>query len=218
MCQIRKYFPLAISELEVTANVTGDGNLTFYRKVSSENGYDYLRFYIDGNMMDQWSGNHSWEQFSYPVSAGSHTFKWQYDKDNIVSSGEDCAWIDYIVFPYPVPPIVPPYLTEFEEAGSIPEGWYNDIENDDFDWTINSGSTPSPHTGPSGDHTTGTGYYFYTEATWNNPDFRADLITPSFDLSTLADAEVRFWYHMWDDDYNHMGILHLDVFHNYAMD
>ncbi len=132
-----------------------------------------------------------------------------------MSSGSDCAWIDYIVFPYPLPPVTPPYQTEFEELGSIPEEWHNDT-GDDFNWLVNSGGTPSNNTGPSGDHTTGSGYYMYTEATDpNNPYKRADLITPNFDLSSLTDVEVRFWYHMYDNTANnYMGMLHLDIYHN----
>lgn len=200
------------TSLEVTVNVTGDGDITFYRKVSSENNYDYLRFYIDGAQMEQWSGTVAWGQVSYPVTAGEHTFKWTYSKDFTVSSGSDCAWIDYIVFPYPVPPVVftPPYLTAFEEEGNTPEGWFNS-NDDDFDWTIITGPTPSPHTGPEGDHTTGAGYYIYTEATYNNPFYEADLLTPLFDLTELTDVELRFWYHMWDDNYANMGTLHLDI-------
>lgn len=206
-----------ISDMEVTLSATGEGEITFFRKVSSENNYDFLRFFIDGNQMDQWSGNVAWGQVSYPVTEGVHTYKWQYYKDYSVSSGEDCAWIDYIVFPYPTPPVffTPPYQTEFEEAGSMPEGWINET-GDDFNWFVLSGPTPSNNTGPSGDHTTGSGYYIYTEATNpNNPYKRADLITPVFDLSLFTDVEVGFWYHMYDNTVNnYMGTLHMDVFLN----
>ena len=41
----------------------------------------------------------AWGQVSYPVTAGIHTFKWTYYKDGSVSSGSDCAWVDYIIFP-----------------------------------------------------------------------------------------------------------------------
>ncbi len=203
------------TDLEVTVSATGDGNITFYRKVSSEGNYDYLRFYIDGNLQEQWSGVVPWGQVSYPVAAGIHTYKWVYYKDNIVTSNEDCAWIDYIIFPYPIPPVtfIPSYQTAFEESGEMPEGWLN-TSGDDFDWTIISGPTPSTQTGPSGDHTTGSGYYIYTEGTYNNPYFQADLISPVFDLSSLNDVELRFWYHMWDNGNNHMGTLHLDVLLN----
>jgi hypothetical protein len=208
-----------VSDLEVTTSATSDGQITFFRKVSSEHNYDFLKFFIDGSQIDQWSGNVGWGQVSYPVTEGVHTYKWQYYKDYTMNSGEDCAWIDYIVFPFPTPPVfvTPPYQTEFEEAGSIPEGWINET-GDDFDWFILSGPTPSNNTGPSGDHTTGSGYYMYTEATNpNNPNKRADLITPNFDLSSFTDVELGFWYHMYDNTVNnYMGTLHLDVFLNDA--
>jgi len=50
-------------------------------------------------LQEQWSGESSWEESSYPVSAGNHTLKWSYEKDGSVNSGNDCAWLDYIVFP-----------------------------------------------------------------------------------------------------------------------
>ncbi len=92
------------TELNITLD-TGEGDISFWRKVSSENNYDYLEFYIDGAMQDHWSGTQSWQEVSYPVDSGSHTFSWIYDKDYTVSSGDDCAWIDYITFP----PILSPF-------------------------------------------------------------------------------------------------------------
>ena len=88
-----------ISELYVTLETTVDDTISFYRKVSSESNYDYLQFWIDGNMMDEWAGEVPWGKVSYFVSAGIHTFKWVYDKDGFVTTGSDCGWIDYIVFP-----------------------------------------------------------------------------------------------------------------------
>ena len=87
------------SNLEVVFNIVSDGEITFYKKVSSENNWDFLKFFIDGNQMDQWSGNVPWGMESFTVTTGVHTFKWQYYKDSSVSNGEDCAWIDYIIFP-----------------------------------------------------------------------------------------------------------------------
>ncbi|MCF7919866.1 MAG: hypothetical protein K9N06_08130 [Candidatus Cloacimonetes bacterium] len=85
--------------LEVELNVLSPEQISFYYKVSSESGYDYLRFYIDGTQMGAWCGSVDWTQFSTAVSTGIHTFSWIYQKDSSVSSGSDCAWIDYIVFP-----------------------------------------------------------------------------------------------------------------------
>lgn len=87
------------TDLSITLNVTENGNISFYQKVSSESGYDYLRFFIDGVQQAQWSGSGDWTLQSYPVTAGSHTFLWRYLKDTSVSSGGDCAWIDHITFP-----------------------------------------------------------------------------------------------------------------------
>ena len=87
------------TEISVTVNVTEAGNISFYQKVSSESGYDYLRFFIDGVQQAQWSGTGSWTQQSYPVNPGAHTFMWRYTKDVSVNAGSDCAWIDHIIFP-----------------------------------------------------------------------------------------------------------------------
>ncbi|MBC8526418.1 MAG: hypothetical protein H8D22_06050, partial [Candidatus Cloacimonetes bacterium] len=96
------------SELLVDLNVFA-GTISFYRKVSSESGYDFLRFIIDGNQQGQWAGEVSWSEVSFPVSSGMHTFKWSYEKDIYVSSGSDCAWIDYIIFP----PVASPPIAGF---------------------------------------------------------------------------------------------------------
>ena len=47
--------------LETT--VTGSGDLSFYWKVDSESGYDYLRFYIDGAEQAKISGSTSWDSW-----------------------------------------------------------------------------------------------------------------------------------------------------------
>ena len=80
------------------------GTVSFGYKVSSESGYDYLRFYIDGTQQGSWSGTVGWSTASYAVSAGQHTFEWRYTKDVSVSSGSDKAWVDNIVFPKAGPP------------------------------------------------------------------------------------------------------------------
>jgi hypothetical protein len=87
--------------LEVTLDCIS-GEIGFCYKVSSEQYYDYLRFYIDGTQQDQWSGNEDWTQVSFPVSSGRRTFEWTYSKDGSSSDGSDTAWIDDIVFPVEV--------------------------------------------------------------------------------------------------------------------
>ncbi|MFW6019503.1 MAG: C25 family cysteine peptidase [Bacteroidales bacterium] len=88
-----------VSMLSISLNTVKDDSISFYRKVSSEADYDYLRFFIDGKLEEEWSGLLSWERFSYFVPAGNHVFKWTYEKDQYVSSGADKAWIDDVRFP-----------------------------------------------------------------------------------------------------------------------
>lgn len=87
------------SEMTLDIEVVSDDEISFYRKVSSESGYDFLRFYIDDDMMDEWSGEESWDLVSYPITQGEHTVKWIYSKDMSAQSGSDCGWIDEIEFP-----------------------------------------------------------------------------------------------------------------------
>lgn len=87
------------SELLITMDVMLDGEISFVKKVSSEEDYDYLRFYIDNDLQDEWAGEEEWSEVSYNVSSGEHTFKWSYEKDVYVSGGSDCAWLDNIIFP-----------------------------------------------------------------------------------------------------------------------
>nr|HPM03986.1 FlgD immunoglobulin-like domain containing protein [Candidatus Cloacimonadota bacterium] len=60
---------------------------------------DKLKFYIDGVEKNAWSGDVPWTEAEYNVTAGVHTYKWEYSKDISVNSGSDCAWIDKIIFP-----------------------------------------------------------------------------------------------------------------------
>lgn len=83
------------TSLELTVETTYD-TISFARRVSSENIWDYLRFYIDDVEMDKWSGEQDWLLVDYSITEGQHTFKWSYTKDGSASSGSDCGWIDAI--------------------------------------------------------------------------------------------------------------------------
>jgi hypothetical protein len=87
------------SVLELDYSSMGNDSISFFKKLSSEASFDFLKFYIDGEVAGQWSGNVDWSREVFFVPEGDHTFKWEYVKDNMVSSGDDCAWVDFIVFP-----------------------------------------------------------------------------------------------------------------------
>lgn len=75
------------------------GELSFYIRVSSEFGYDFLNFYIDGTLVSRWSGDVDWKQVVQYISAGEHTLTWTYVKDRDVSDFQDKAWVDLISLP-----------------------------------------------------------------------------------------------------------------------
>jgi len=92
------------SEILITLNILADGEIGFWKRVSCEddpNGteYDYFAFFIDNQEMGRWDGDNYWDQVSYPVSKGIHTFRWLYHKDYSVSAYFDRTWLDYITFP-----------------------------------------------------------------------------------------------------------------------
>lgn len=90
------------SEMIMNYTVAADDSISFYYKVSSEATYDYLQFYIDDDLVGEWSGDVDWTRAVYPVTAGTHNFKWYYTKDVSQSNGSDCGWVDYIILPPPV--------------------------------------------------------------------------------------------------------------------
>ena len=85
--------------MQLDVNVLAAGELSFWYKVSSESNYDKLHFYMDGTERGVWSGTVDWTEFTQAVTVGQHSFKWEYTKDSSVSSGDDCAWVDDVIFP-----------------------------------------------------------------------------------------------------------------------
>jgi cyclophilin family peptidyl-prolyl cis-trans isomerase len=74
-----------------------NGEISFWYKVSSQEGYDYLEFWIDRFKKLTVSGETPWRKITIPVLAGNRTFKWKYKKDASGVFGEDCARVDRIV-------------------------------------------------------------------------------------------------------------------------
>lgn len=84
-----------------------------------------------------------------------------------------------------------------------------------IDWTSDRGGTGSFGTGPSVDHTlgTGTGTYLYMETSCNGtgyPNRTAELVSNFYDFTGGggAGAKISFWYHAFGAT---MGNFHLDV-------
>lgn len=111
--------------------------------------------------------------------------------------------------------ILAPFTEDFETAtlgANIDFGncWTSNNGIGNPSWRAGTSGTPSVNTGPSGDNTTGSGIYLYTEAT--SPAVAGDtvmLYSPTIDVSGLSSPMLEFYYHMYGQA---MGILHVDVF------
>jgi len=87
------------SEITATVNYDEPFEFSFWYKVSSESGWDYFYFYLDGEQKLSQSGTVAWSQYTTTLAAGSHTLSWRYTKDGSTSSGSDCVWIDDVTLP-----------------------------------------------------------------------------------------------------------------------
>ncbi|MCD8479225.1 MAG: C25 family cysteine peptidase [Candidatus Cloacimonetes bacterium] len=114
------------STMSTTRVLSSPGTISFRYKVSSESGYDFLRFYVDGTQLGSWAGTVDWTEATYELAAGTRELSWTYSKDGSVSSGSDCAWIDYIVFPASTAPntfFPPQNLTATPSNGRVTLNW-----------------------------------------------------------------------------------------------
>ena len=73
--------------------------IRFFRKTDCELNGDNLKFYIDGELQQAWSGQLNWREFVFPVTQGEHTFTWTYEKNASGTNGADHVWLDDILFP-----------------------------------------------------------------------------------------------------------------------
>ena len=86
-----------------------------------------------------------------------------------------------------------PWIHDFETGVELEQD-----TNDFGDWWLNQGPTSSVATGPAGDHTTGSGIYFYVESSGQNYGGKVFTIyTPTFDISQTPGKVLSFWYHMY---------------------
>ena len=86
------------SSLILTNNFLA-GTVSFDYRVSSETNFDTLRFYVNGILQQQWSGEVGWATYSFPVNSGTNILEWTYVKDPTLTNGLDAAFIDNVTLP-----------------------------------------------------------------------------------------------------------------------
>jgi hypothetical protein len=105
------------SSLILAATFT-NGVGAFDFKVSSEANWDRLNFYVDTNLVAQWSGEVGWANYTFPLTAGAHTLQWTYAKDETITLGVDSAFLDDVDLPIgSVVAALPPRLELQKQPG-----------------------------------------------------------------------------------------------------
>lgn len=94
-----KSLPGQSSETSLTVTLANAGQISFYYFLDwgTSNYYDnqtHLIFYIDNVNIYDFAASGGWNQGLFDVTAGKHTFKWQFNQSN-----GGAGYIDYIVMP-----------------------------------------------------------------------------------------------------------------------
>ncbi len=85
----------------VETTVTAPAQVSFWWKVSSEDGFDFLSVAVDGVQQGGTAapitGEVNWVQVTINVlGTGAHTVRWQYTKDDTNAAGQDSGWLDQV--------------------------------------------------------------------------------------------------------------------------
>ena len=87
-----------VSNLDLMVTCAPGATVQFNYRTDVEAGWDYLDFIVDGSIVDSYSDlGGTTTSASYPLMGGTHTLRWQYNKDSSTSSGADTVWIDDVV-------------------------------------------------------------------------------------------------------------------------
>ena len=72
--------------------------LSFDYFYSTEQGYDFYYFKVNGQQIQRFSGeSNGWKSYTYTAaSTGTFNFEWSFVKDEYVGDGEDCVKIDNV--------------------------------------------------------------------------------------------------------------------------
>ncbi|MCP4752842.1 MAG: hypothetical protein GY866_18305, partial [Proteobacteria bacterium] len=157
--------------------------ISFYAKVSSEQSWDFLGFYVDSVKRYDVSGDIDWFGKEYTDLADQiHEFKWCYEKDVNGLAGSDTAWIDDINL------IMPPALMIGSISGHTTE------EGGTASFPVRLNKQPdgkvvvSAQSSDSSEGIVSSGSLTFTNADWDSDQ---TLIVTGVD-DTIADGAVRY--------------------------
>lgn len=136
------------------------------------------------------------------------------------AAGDVSDWTPSVLGSTNCAPLLAPYLQDFEgadfirpvsfnDSGSFPVCWDRSSTNSlRYFWDVGAPFFNNNFTGPSADHTSGSGKYGFVESGFGtgNAPFTARLLTPQIDLSSLTVPQFSFWYHMFGNAIGNMQV------------
>lgn len=144
-------------EYVVTIPASG-GQVTFSYSTSTETGFDWFRFYVDGAAEVEANGISAYVTVTIPLNPGTHTLRWEYSKDSLFSAGDDTVYVDDISITEIGDPAIriadgTQAVNRVLKTDANGYGTWQDAAAGfaDDDWIFNSGSTntdPIYHVGP----------------------------------------------------------------------
>lgn len=137
----------------------------------------------------------------------------------ICAIGDTSLWSATTTFRTQCAQYIAPFVEDFEGTGWAPSTVWNAQGDIDPCWNVQGSATKfwnvgEPafswiQTGPSGDHTSGSGQYMYHQVTSTlSSGLDPRLISPWIDMDTISDPELSFWYHGYGQS---MGALNVRI-------
>jgi hypothetical protein len=96
-----------VSTISIPMSVRHNDRISFWASTATEPGEHFFRFFIDGVLQLELSGETAWQEYSFPVSAtgangADRTFTWEYTRSTYMDQTHvplNTVWIDDIDFP-----------------------------------------------------------------------------------------------------------------------
>ncbi len=85
-------------ETSFSATISGVGTLSFWAKVSTEQGFDLLTVYVNGAQKLQLSGEVDWTEYEVALSGAENVVIWEYSRDSSAGDGLNTVWVDSLSF------------------------------------------------------------------------------------------------------------------------
>ena len=144
----------------------------------------------------------------YTLTGLSSSTNYDYWVQADCGSDGQSYWVGPLSFNTPCANEIAPYFEDFDFG--LSPCWTQEV-NDQFDWSLNFGGTPSNPTGPSDDITGGGSYLYIETSAPRAPGDSALIHTNSIDISGLSSPELSFFSHMYGASINELSIWITDA-------